>query len=315
MVEFDDGQGTDHITQETFTCKGSIGASCARTIQVPVATPNPACNCEGTPDFECCNGIYACVNGYWGCGQNAPKCYDPPPSCAQGDPPAVCTCNHGWQCQGPQCPIIIDVQDTGFQLTNAQGGVRFDLDPAEGPEQLAWTRKGSTNGWLALPHNGMVRTGKDLFGNFTPQPPSDHPNGFLALAVYDEPEKGGNGDGIIDWHDAVYSKLRVWIDENHDGIAQENELYTLPSVGVYSISLSYSETPFTDTWGNQFRYKGKINVAGNPGGDHIDRVIYDVFLKSDGALKPARQSRKDCGNTQPDWNALWQQRLRENILK
>jgi len=98
----------------------------------------------------------------------------------------------------------------------------------------------------------------------------------------------------------VYSKLRVWIDENHDGIAQPEELHTLPSVGVYSISLAYTETPFTDKWGNQFRYKGTINVAGNPPGDHADRIIYDVFLET--GKNPFKETKDSF-------------LLRENILK
>jgi hypothetical protein len=166
-------------------------------------------------------------------------------------------------------------------LTDAANGVRFDIKGDGHPIQLAWTARGSRNGWLALPGpDGRVDSGKELFGNFTPQPESFDPNGFLALAVYDQADKGGNGDGIIDWHDAVFQELRVWIDENHDGVAQPTELYRLPAVGVYSISLKYTESKFTDQAGNQFRYKGTINPNGNPNGDTIDRIIYDVFLQA-----------------------------------
>lgn len=164
--------------------------------------------------------------------------------------------------------------------------MRFDL-PGKGKlEQIARTAPVSTNGWLALPRDGKVTSGKELFGNFTPQPPSPHPNGFLALAVYDQPENGGNGDGIIDWHDSVWSSLRVWIDANHDGISQPWALFTLSEVGIMSISLSYGDVEFADQFGNQFRYKGIVNPTGEPSNDHVDRTIYDVFLSVDHSVTP-----------------------------
>jgi hypothetical protein len=41
----------------------------------------------------------------------------------------------------------------------------------------------------------------------TPQPSGTNGNGFLALAVFDQLENGGNDDGFIDEHDTVYSRL------------------------------------------------------------------------------------------------------------
>jgi hypothetical protein len=89
---------------------------------------------------------------------------------------------------------------------------------------------------------------------------------------------------MIDEHDAVYSKLRLWIDANHDGICQPEELHRLPELGVYSLALDYVESRRRDGFGNQFRYKARVNPgkrkdprdqsdAGNPG-----RWTYDVFL-------------------------------------
>ena len=153
------------------------------------------------------------------------------------------------------------------------------------PVQIAWTEKGSHNAFLALDRNGdgKITSGKDLFGNFTSQPSSDHPNGFWALKEFDKPENGGNGDNFIDERDEVYSKLRLWIDENHDGVAQASELHTLPELGVYAISLDYYESRRRDDFGNQFRYKAKVNPSGwrrdaRDVRSDVGRWTYDVFF-------------------------------------
>jgi hypothetical protein len=186
----------------------------------------------------------------------------------------------------PDCsPIIIDTEGEGFHLTSAFAGVTFDTSGTGHPVQIAWTDANFHNAFLALPgQDGLVHNGKELFGNFSSQPQSPHPNGFLALAVYDKPENGGNGDGIIDEHDAIFAKLRLWIDSNHDGICQPEELHRLTELGMYSLSFAYVESRRTDEFGNQFRYRARVNPGerrdprdqtetGDPG-----RWTYDVFL-------------------------------------
>lgn len=143
----------------------------------------------------------------------------------------------------PNCsPIIVDTTGEGFHLTSAADGVKFDIRADGHPIQIAWTAPGSHNAFLALDRNGdgVINSGAELFGNFTRQPASASPNGFAALAVYDSPENGGNGDGVIDAKDAIFSSLRLWIDSNYDGVCQPEELHTLPELGVFSISLAYS---------------------------------------------------------------------------
>ncbi|MGA8027306.1 MAG: hypothetical protein WB992_09170, partial [Bryobacteraceae bacterium] len=137
-------------------------------------------------------------------------------------------------------------------------------------------------------HNGRIDNGKELFGNYTEQPPCEDgtqacSNGYRALAEFDKPENGGNGDGIIDSRDAVYSKLLLWIDANHDGMSQPEELHTLPELGVYSIGLHYRDDQhFRDQYGNWFHYQAALNPDPRDGTSKDGRLTYDVFFKTAG---------------------------------
>jgi hypothetical protein len=134
--------------------------------------------------------------------------------------------------------------------------------------------------------NGTIDSGAELFGNFTPQPASKEksskkadPNGFLALAVFDDPSNGGNGDGQITEADAVYKRLRLWIDANHDGISQPDELKPLADYGVRSISLHYVTGQKIDEFGNLYRFRSHV-IMDKDSFDHgsITRRAVDVFL-------------------------------------
>jgi hypothetical protein len=204
------------------------------------------------------------------CSEN--YCPEPPPNC----PTPVCDylggCSYAWECDSP---IVLDVKGVGFHLTDQANGVMFKFYGGS-KQQVAWTDPAYGNAWLALDrnNNGSIDDASELFGNLTPQPSSPNRNGFLALAVYDLPKNGGNGDGFITAADSIFPHLLVWTDKNQNGISEPDELQTVAQAGFTSIALNYNAGHYKDQYGNIFRYHSQVGM------DRLlfDHQVYDVYL-------------------------------------
>lgn len=238
----------------------------------PTPTPTPPPNNQN----EC-----ESINWFW--NPFADTCQqDPPPSCDLL--PEICE-NGIWSFQWCGCipyntPIVVDVAGDGFDLTSSTVGVSFNLNNLGGNERLAWTSPADDDGWLVLDRNGngVIDNGTELFGDVTPQPQplaGESRNGFRALAEYDKPGHGGNGDSNITQADAIFSRLGLWQDTNHNGVFESRELRMLSAAGIIGFELGYREYKKTDAHGNEFRYRAKVK---NIQGQQLGRWAWDVIL-------------------------------------
>jgi hypothetical protein len=254
-----------------------------------------ACLLGQTDPHNECIGSQSCA-GVSGCGVNTcfgnEWCGCIPQSCPSDsywdDYRCCCISNYTGNCwePSPTSPIAIDLEGDGFDLTDAAGGVNFDLDNNGGRERLSWTAAESDDAWLALDrnYNGAIDNGSELFGNFTPQPSPPlgiMKNGFNALAEYDKLANGGNGNRRIENGDAIFSSLRLWQDENHNGVSESNELHKLSELGVAIVDLDYLEAKRTDHYGNSIRYGAKVRDVR---GVHVGRWTRDVSLVRDNGI-------------------------------
>ncbi|WP_431222787.1 calcium-binding protein [Serratia sp. L9] len=170
-------------------------------------------------------------------------------------------------------PLILDLDGNGITTTSLTDGVYFDHDGNGFAAKTAWV--GSGDGILVFDRNSdsAINNGGELFGNRTLLSNGQRAvNGFEALKEFDT-----NNDGVIDENDEIYHQLRVWVDKNSDGIADEGELLTLNEAGVASINTGYINSNLVDSNGNAHRQQGSFTKTDGTTAD-IHDVWFDVHL-------------------------------------
>src|SRR4051812_5189682 len=109
-----------------------------------------------------------------------------------------------------------------FQLTDAAHGVRFDIDGEGTREMVAWPDGRSDVALLARDTNGdgAITSGRELIGSATDPDARNGCNALLALFR----RTGAEPAGAIHAGHALYDQLLLWVDRNHDGRSQPDEL-------------------------------------------------------------------------------------------
>jgi hypothetical protein len=260
----------------------ATGCLAASLLTLPLTMKLHGQSCTTCPDN--CSEVSNPQEGYY--------IYGPTDFCRYPLSGCVGNNQYSWNgcCRADYSPILLDVEGQGFELTDVAHGVKFRTTPnAPALRWMSWPSRQSRNAWLAMDRNGdgWINDTTELFGNLTdqPAPPAGmQRNGFRALAVLDQVAYGGNGDGIVDSRDERFFSLRLWRDENHNGVSERGELHRLPELGVGGIELNYQTSERTDQYGNVFRFRAK--VLRSDGREHVGRYAWDVFLLLGAPVRP-----------------------------
>ncbi|WP_343232758.1 calcium-binding protein [Xylella fastidiosa] len=164
-------------------------------------------------------------------------------------------------------PLVLDLDGDGIETVAAGKNILFDHDGDGIKHASGWVKP--DDGFLVLDRNGNGRIddGSELFGADTVLANGHKAtSGFEALRDLDS-----NGDGLFDAADARFTDVRVWRDLNQDGQSQANELFTLSSLGIASITLTPTNTEdvdlgngnLIDNRGTYTRTDGRTGVVGD----------------------------------------------------
>jgi hypothetical protein len=183
---------------------------------------------------------------------------------------------------GPNTPLVFDLDRSGIYTSDVDlFPVSFDIDADGQAEMTGWTIPGQHDAflWLDLNGNRVVDDGSELFGSASVAPDgSGARHGFEALAAYDDPRWGGNGDGQITRKDRVWSQLGLWVDEDGDGVSDKHESSGLSKRRIVAIDLDYVTVNEPDGAGNWRLLRGSFWQRGL-GGVPVRATVEDVVFR------------------------------------
>jgi hypothetical protein len=184
------------------------------------------------------------------------------------------------QAKGPQeitckgSPLVLDLAGDGIELSPVSEGVSFNLNN-HGPVRTAWPR-GNGDALLAMDGDGdgLITSGRELFGEGSAVDGRLARDGFEALAQLDRPEQGGNGNFLVDRGDLMFDQLVLWTDADHDGVCQPGELRSLSAAGISALQTrGRADTRVLDGGGNDLSLRARYLRTDGSAGLLVDALF------------------------------------------
>lgn len=135
-------------------------------------------------------------------------------------------------------PLVLDLDGDGIETSSVTDShkVLFDTNGDGLKTATGWVNADDALLVMDRNGNGTIDNGGELFGDQTIVNGVKATDGFSALRTEDT-----NNNGRFDANDTNFTNVRIWQDNNQDGISQSSELKTLIEAGISSINLSAEE--------------------------------------------------------------------------
>ncbi|MBO9403220.1 hypothetical protein [Shimia sp. R9_3] len=162
---------------------------------------------------------------------------------------------------GADIPIILDLDGDGVEIAFGTQ-VYFDIDEDGYLEQTSWAS--ADDGFLVIDLNadGSRGAGDGVIDKAVEMIWGDwlgtvNSTDLQVLSVLEQLNDWGNGDGVLNAQDTMWSELRIWQDLDQDAVTDDGELKTLGAWGITEVALSYDD-------GSDFNeHDDDISVFGN----------------------------------------------------
>lgn len=161
-------------------------------------------------------------------------------------------------------PLLLDLTGNGVRMTDLRDGVLFDTDHSGTLKRSGWADRNT--GMLVIDDgSGQIKDVSQMFSEYYGGKAGVNgaagerrfKDGFAALASED-----GNGDGVIDQSDPIWSKLRIWVDGSHDAKFDGGELKTLAELGITQINVRPASSAPQTRDGNKVLASGSFTLNG-----------------------------------------------------
>lgn len=159
-------------------------------------------------------------------------------------------------------PITLDLDGDGIELSSYRNGADFDITGSGKRAKTAFVNGGDA--FLALDRNknGVIDSGKELFGD-----QNGARNGYEELAKLDT-----NGDGLINAKDRDFDSLMLFRD-NGNGRTERGELVSLAKAGITELDLHYASANQKAAGGNSIAQTATYRRSNGQLGQTADAIL------------------------------------------